>query len=394
MALIGADPGQLEELARQVLAMAGTLGRAQSSLNGQLRHAPWRGAAADRFRQDWAARYSPAMLRAAAALRDAEATLRRNAQEQRVASGDRISASAPDSGAGSLYHQAQSKVAGVEHKGSSFLHGLEHDAKSGLHAVEHEASSAAHATQKAVHQVQHDVQQVGHDVAHDYTVAVRSQAFQDAIGGLEIVSAVAPFVLPPPAGLALAAGAAGLALGMDVARMANTGKWDRAALASETMSFALSATGAGVAIKAAEAARLATTASVALAGADTVDGAVAAARVAKVADQVAGEADGVKTTLERTLWSGKTFDALPLVEKGVVSLRSVQAGFNVGDHAYESAVDFSKGDTAGGVANMFGVVTSAAGVFGGNDTLTLLSRGGDTVSATADARSRILGPAE
>lgn len=394
MALIGADPDQLEELARQVLAMAGTLGRAQSSLNGQLRHAPWRGAAADRFRQDWAARYSPAMLRAAAALREAEAALRRNAQEQRVASGDRISASAPVSGVGSLYHQAQSKVAGVEHKGSSFLHGLEHDAKSGLHAVEHEANAAAHATQKAVHQVQHDVQQVGHDVAHDYTVAVRSQAFQDAIGGLEIVSAVAPFVLPPPAGLALAAGAAGLALGMDVARMANTGKWDRAALASETMSFALSATGAGLAIKAAEAAQVARTAGMAVMASKSVDETVSAERAAEGLAQAAQKADHAQEILNSSLWTAKGFDSLPVIDKGVVALRSVQAGFDVSYHGYEMIVDFSKGDVAGGAANAFEAVASGAGAAGEDRALGTLAKGNHFVSATDDVHSRILGPAE
>jgi hypothetical protein len=319
------------------------------------------------------------MLRAAAALRDAEATLRRNAQEQRVASGDRISTSTSDSGAGSLYHRAQSTVAGVEHKGSSFLHGLEHDAKSGLHAVEHEASSVAktvaHGASQGAHRVEQDVQQVGRDAADGaeawaqdvqlgFHEVVGSEGFKDTLTAMRVVSAAAPLLVFLPgvgeAALVVAAVSSTAVLAMDAMQMANSGHWDAEELAGDGMSAVLSIAGAGM-----------------------------AGHLAKEGSEL-------------SLISKVDLNSIPVVERGVVALRSVQTVFDFDVHAYQAYGDVQSGDrvgalyqTVGAAAPVVGAASNPAALVGPQappmDAPEVVSHVLDTAATGDDVRHRLQG---
>jgi hypothetical protein len=83
----GADVEQLDALGTRMAVAADVLDRIRVELSGQLRHAPWQGGSADRFRHDWTARHMHVLLGATASLREAGRRLRSNAAEQREASG-------------------------------------------------------------------------------------------------------------------------------------------------------------------------------------------------------------------------------------------------------------------------------------------------------------------
>lgn len=84
--MIGANLQDMERLAEALGSVANSLDPIRAELNHRLGSAPWTGPDADRFRSDWSRQHNPALLAAAAALRDAEAVVRRNRAEQDQAS--------------------------------------------------------------------------------------------------------------------------------------------------------------------------------------------------------------------------------------------------------------------------------------------------------------------
>ena len=87
MTMHGANPDELDQLARSFASASAVLANAQRSLTGQLTAAPWHGQKASRFRSDWSRAHRPALVNATAFLRDAGTALQRQAHEQRAASG-------------------------------------------------------------------------------------------------------------------------------------------------------------------------------------------------------------------------------------------------------------------------------------------------------------------
>lgn len=86
-AMSGADPDQLDRAAGEFDSSAQLLVELRRSLDRHIRSAPWRGANADRFLQQWDGQHHRALREARAYLEAAGAELRRNAEEQRWASG-------------------------------------------------------------------------------------------------------------------------------------------------------------------------------------------------------------------------------------------------------------------------------------------------------------------
>jgi uncharacterized protein YukE len=88
MVMVGADPRELENLARLLEARASQLEAVHRQLGRQLHTAPWHGPSADRFRSRWATVHSREVSGAAAFLREAGRVLNDNARQQRDASDD------------------------------------------------------------------------------------------------------------------------------------------------------------------------------------------------------------------------------------------------------------------------------------------------------------------
>lgn len=85
-ALTGADVGQLRALAGRVMAGADHLDQIRAALAPSIDATTWRGPSAERLRRDWHDQLVPGLNSAAAALREASVSLRRNAEEQQMAS--------------------------------------------------------------------------------------------------------------------------------------------------------------------------------------------------------------------------------------------------------------------------------------------------------------------
>lgn len=86
--LVGADPADLERLARRMDTCASEVVRARTAVQSAVQHAPWLGSVADRFRRDWSSVHAVEMRAAGEFLASASQRLRRNAEEQRRVSGD------------------------------------------------------------------------------------------------------------------------------------------------------------------------------------------------------------------------------------------------------------------------------------------------------------------
>lgn len=86
--LVGADPDDLERLAVRMDAASSNVDRIRSAVDVSVRRAPWNGRVADRFKADWSSQHAAALRAAAEFLTGASNSLRRNAEEQRNASGD------------------------------------------------------------------------------------------------------------------------------------------------------------------------------------------------------------------------------------------------------------------------------------------------------------------
>lgn len=84
--MIGADPDQLDDLARELSGAADRLVATHSALRGRLHTAPWSGSDAQAFRHDWDTTHHQAIGAAGRRLRDASVALTRQADEQRRAS--------------------------------------------------------------------------------------------------------------------------------------------------------------------------------------------------------------------------------------------------------------------------------------------------------------------
>lgn len=83
----GADVDALDRVGRQLEQSAAALRHKAERLSSELHAAPWHGRSADRFRQDFSAVHVRSIHSAAQFIDDAKEVLRRNADEQRVASG-------------------------------------------------------------------------------------------------------------------------------------------------------------------------------------------------------------------------------------------------------------------------------------------------------------------
>ena len=87
MTMHGADAEGLDLLATRFETGAQLLRRAAATITAQLGSSPWEGRRAQAFRSDWSRSHRVTLIRTADDLAQAAQTLRRNAQEQRSASG-------------------------------------------------------------------------------------------------------------------------------------------------------------------------------------------------------------------------------------------------------------------------------------------------------------------
>lgn len=85
--MTGADADALDDAARRVEEAAHQLEQSGRLLRAKLYQAPWTGADADEFRREWDERHGKAVNHSAHFLREASRELRRNASQQRQASG-------------------------------------------------------------------------------------------------------------------------------------------------------------------------------------------------------------------------------------------------------------------------------------------------------------------
>ena len=86
-AMIGADPEALDQLAASFERQARTLDGTAQRVRSQIHASPWQGGAANRFRTDWDNTHMPRLRQTAGSLRTAASALRREAADQRRASG-------------------------------------------------------------------------------------------------------------------------------------------------------------------------------------------------------------------------------------------------------------------------------------------------------------------
>lgn len=87
--MVGADPQELERVAAELSKAATTVGTIQRSLTVRIHPAPWRGPAADRFRNQWDGEFRRSFAEATSFLESAGQHLRVQADEQRRVSGVR-----------------------------------------------------------------------------------------------------------------------------------------------------------------------------------------------------------------------------------------------------------------------------------------------------------------
>lgn len=87
MANLGADVEALDQLAKAFSTEAGKVKQSISTIGGKLGSAWWSGKDADKFRSEWESHYKKDLSRVAQALEDAAAKVKKEAQQQRVASG-------------------------------------------------------------------------------------------------------------------------------------------------------------------------------------------------------------------------------------------------------------------------------------------------------------------
>lgn len=85
--MYGADADALDALALRFEQSAAQLERAGQQLRAQLYNSPWRGVDADAFRNEWDSSHARTIAAAAGFLNDGGDSLKRNAREQRTASG-------------------------------------------------------------------------------------------------------------------------------------------------------------------------------------------------------------------------------------------------------------------------------------------------------------------
>lgn len=83
----GADADELDRVASSISTVSQQLRAAQGRLGREIHGSPWAGASADQFRHRWDGEYRRSLLDAAEFLGQADHLLRRNADEQRRASG-------------------------------------------------------------------------------------------------------------------------------------------------------------------------------------------------------------------------------------------------------------------------------------------------------------------
>lgn len=85
--MTGADIGDLERGAASLESLGGRIGAMARPLRSQLYSSHWHGGAAERFRHEWDSVHAPGLAQAEDFLRSAGHQLRREAEEQRRASG-------------------------------------------------------------------------------------------------------------------------------------------------------------------------------------------------------------------------------------------------------------------------------------------------------------------
>jgi hypothetical protein len=232
--MYGADPDQLDELARKIKILGDALAKCHGPVDVQVRIAPWQGPAADRFRHDWARTHRPAILNAAHSLQHAQEVLIRNANEQRKASGitDPAPAHAGGGRSGGLFSGVVGAVVGGA---TAAVHAAEVKAKETASAVDRAVDSVRDEAGDVVHDAAAGAHELGGDVTEWNHDMVSSPYFKDAVVGLQIISVVAPFI---PGGQVVAVAAAALIVTADVMKMANTGKWDAGKLAVDGLALA------------------------------------------------------------------------------------------------------------------------------------------------------------
>ena len=87
MAMIGMDIEQVRQLATQFGVKADAINDIITDINSRLGSTEWRGQDAEQFRNDWNSSLTTQLRNVSQALRDAQTTANRNADEQdRVAS--------------------------------------------------------------------------------------------------------------------------------------------------------------------------------------------------------------------------------------------------------------------------------------------------------------------
>lgn len=79
---VGMDVEQVRDLARQLNDKATQIDDLTSQLTSKLSGTEWKGADADRFRDEWTSNHQPALMRVAEALRDAGQKANSNADAQ------------------------------------------------------------------------------------------------------------------------------------------------------------------------------------------------------------------------------------------------------------------------------------------------------------------------
>lgn len=247
MSLSGADPDQLDGLASDLRQFAEQLQGAHGTVSSRVRNTSWRGPAADRFRQGWESGLSSKLSAAATSLAAASDQLRREADQQRVASGEAAHAT------------SGLRTDGVTHEVGGLLGIVRHEAQ----AVDHAVGAVAAVAGAAVHTAGRDLRDFGEMEREGFSEVVSSEGFSEAMGGLRAVQTVAsvaaliPIPIVQEVALTVAGVSGVLILAGDVAQMANTGKWEPTKLAVDGFSAATSLVGAGIARQAVTAAHAA-----------------------------------------------------------------------------------------------------------------------------------------
>ncbi len=85
--MVGADADGLDGLAAELSRTAERIERTRRSLGSQVNGAPWHGASGDAFRHRWHGEYQAVLVGATGVLASGAEVLRRNADQQREASG-------------------------------------------------------------------------------------------------------------------------------------------------------------------------------------------------------------------------------------------------------------------------------------------------------------------